>query len=318
MQNLPLSFFNQARTGDLISRVTSDTQTLYAIVGNSLASLIKDPITVVFTLGYLFLNEARLTLISIIVLPVCVVPITIYGRKVRKSARAMQGHTAELASLMHETFTGNRVIKAYNLEEAAAGQFRKITGKFISHAMRVVRSNELPSQLTEFLAGVGVALVLIYGVVVIMARPDPGPITGKFVSFVMAFVLMYPSIKSLTRLYNQFHQAEASSQRVFELLDTRSNILEPASPIPLNATNADIQFDNVDFAYGEKPVLRGINLTVKAGRFVALVGASGSGKTTVTLGIMAALLRRGLKVAPFKVGLERTVQWYLEHGDGRP
>src|SRR5262249_38839193 len=228
---------------------------------NSFASMIKDPITVVVALGALFATQPLLTFISIIVLPVCVVPIAIYGRKVRKSARAMQGHTAELASLMHESFTGNRIIKAYNLEQTVGSQFRQITGKFISHAMRVVRSNELPSQLTEFLAGLGVALVLVYGVVYIMPRPNVESITGDFVRFIMAFVLMYPSIKSLTRLYNQLHQAQAASQRVFELLDTQSTILEPVSPVPLKAANADIHFDHVDFAYGEKPVLRGIDLT---------------------------------------------------------
>ena len=100
-----------------------------------------------------------------VVLPACVVPIIIYGRKVRKSARAMQGHLAELSTLIHESFTGNRIIKAYNLEDAVSGEFRQITGKFIGHVMRVIRSNELPSQLTEFLAGIGVAMVFGYGVI---------------------------------------------------------------------------------------------------------------------------------------------------------
>jgi subfamily B ATP-binding cassette protein MsbA len=281
LQSLPLSFFSQARTGDLISRITSDVQALYWVVGNSLASIIKDPITVVVALPVRFVQQPLLTTISVVVLPTCVVPIIIYGRKVRKSARAMQGHLSELSTLVHESFTGNRIIKAYNLEEAVSGQFRQITGKFVSHVMRVIRSNELPSQLTEFLAGIGVAMVLGYGVIFIMSKPNAGPITGDFVAFVMAFVLMYPSIKSLTRIHNQLLQAQAASQRVFELLALESTIVDPPNPVPLKAAGADILFDHVDFDYGDKPVLRDIDLTVKAGQVVALVGGSGSGKTTL-------------------------------------
>ena len=101
-------------------------------------------------------------------------------------------------------------------------------------------------------------------------------------SFVLSIVLMYQPIKTLTRLYNQLHQASSASQHVFELLETRSSIQEPKNPVPLQAAGADILFDNVDFDYGDKPVLRGINLTIKAGQIVALVGKSGSGKTTIT------------------------------------
>lgn len=279
LQNLSLGFFNQARTGDLISRISSDTQTLYGIMGNSVASMVKDPVTIIAMLCVLLIpREQRvLTLISIVVLPACLIPISLYARKVRKSAKAIQGHNSELATLMHESFTGSRIIKAYNLESTIVDQFRATTRKYIGQAMRVVRSNELPSQFTEFLGGVGVALVLIYATTT-LTDPD----VGAFVSFLLAIVVMYQPIKSLTRLHNQLHQAQAASERIFELLNTRNDVAEPAHPLPLDAHDADIQFDNVSFQYGEKPILQEVNLTVKAGQFVALVGSSGSGKTTIT------------------------------------
>jgi subfamily B ATP-binding cassette protein MsbA len=105
--------------------------------------------------------------------------------------------------------------------------------------------------------------------------------TGDFSAFLFAMFSMYKPIKSLTRLHNQLHQAQAASQRVFELLDTRSTMAEPEAPQPLVAANTDIRFENVNFNYGQRPILRDINLTVKAGQVVALVGSSGSGKTTL-------------------------------------
>jgi subfamily B ATP-binding cassette protein MsbA len=278
LQNLSLSFFSGARTGDLISRITSDTQTLYGIIGNSLSSLVKDPVTIVTMMAWLFTQQPRLTLISMIVLPACLIPISWYRKKVRKSARAIQGHNSELVTLMHESFTGNRIIKAYNLEDTVTAQFRAVTQKYIGQVMRVVRANEIPSQLTELLGGVGVALVLIYTI----SFDTTAPSIEDFVSFLLAIVIMYQPIKSLTRMHNQLHQAAAASERVFELLEMQSSVVEPAQPVPLEARHADIHFDNVDFQYGEKAILQNINLTVKAGHLVALVGSTGSGKTTIT------------------------------------
>lgn len=276
LQSLPLSFFSQSNTGDLIARVSSDTQSLRSIVGSSLSTLITDPITIVTFVVVLLTQQPLLTLFSVIVLPICVVPISIYARKVRYSARAMQTHTAELSKLMHESFTGNRIIKAYNLEDTVLAQFRDVTRKFVNQTMRVVRAGEIPGNVTEFLGGVGVTLILFY-----IVFEKPSMTQGGFLAFLFAIFSLYKPIKNLTRLHNQFHQAQAASQRVFELLDTLSTMAEPAHPKPLNAEHADIQFENVHFSYGEKPVLKGINLTVKAGQLVALVGSSGAGKTSL-------------------------------------
>ena len=281
LQNLSLGFFSHARTGDLISRITNDTQILHNVVGGWLASVVKDPVTLVCLVAVLLYQEPRLTLISIVVLPVCLVPIIVYGRKVRKSARAMQTHAAELTNLMHECFTGNRIIKAYNLEETVLAQFRDTTRKYIGHMLRVVRANEIPSQTTEVLGGLGVALVFVY-IVLTADQAKASAIPENFIAFVGSIFLMYPSIKNLTRLQNQLQQARSANHRVFELLDTVNTITDPPQPVPLQASQADICFDRIDFDYGERMVLHDINLTVKAGQLVALVGRTGSGKTTLT------------------------------------
>jgi ATP-binding cassette, subfamily B, bacterial MsbA len=278
LQNLSLGFFNRASTGDLIARITNDTQVLYGIVGTSFASAVKDPITIFCLLGYQLATNTTLTLISIVVFPVCIVPIVIFGRKVRQSARAVQTYNAELTNLMHESFTGNRVIKAYNLEETVSHEFRATTKKYVGQLMRVVRANEIPSQLMEIFGALGIAIVFFY---VLNLPKELQPKESDFLTFVLTIVMIYPPVKAFTRLHNQLHQARAASERVFELLAMKNSVPEPAAPKMLHADQADIVFENVDFNYGEKPVLRNINLTVKAGQLVALVGSSGSGKTTL-------------------------------------
>ncbi len=274
LQNLPLSFFSQSNTGELISRITNDAQTIQAILNNAISTSIRDPLTIVALLIYNFYQYPKLTSLSLIVLPVCVVPISIYSQKVRRSARAMQTHAAELSKLMHETFTGNRVVKAYNLEATMLVQFRATTQKYVGHIMRVVRANEIPGSAMEVLGSIGIAAVIYYVSTTTMTPAD-------LLSFVASIYMMYSPIKNVTRLYNQVHQAQAASARVFELLAIKNDIVDPPNPVPLKAAGAEVRFENIDFNYGEKGVLHGINLTVKPGQLVALVGGSGSGKTTL-------------------------------------
>jgi len=278
LQNLSLGFFNRSSTGDLIARITSDTQALYTIISGSIAAMVTAPLTIIAIVGYQLTVQPTLTLVSVVVFPVCLVPIIIFGRKVRKSARAVQGHNAELTTLMHESFTGNRVIKAYNLENTVTEQFKATTKKSVGQMMRVVRANEIPGQFTEFFSALGIALVFLY---IIHLPKDQQPGADDVMPFILGIVMIYPAVKQITRLHNQIHQAKAASERVFQLLATENSVPEPAAPKMLHADGADIVIENLDFNYGDKPVLRNINLTVKAGQLVALVGSSGSGKTTL-------------------------------------
>jgi len=275
LQNLSVGFFVQSSTGDLMSRINSDTIALQNTITASLAVMIKDPVTVLSMTVLLFSLDAKLMLVTALVFPVCLIPIVIYSRKVRKSSAAIQDGLSELSTVMHESFTGNRIIKAYNLEEKVIQQFKDVSQRFISHYMRVIRSQEIPGPLIEFFGSVGVALMFAY----FTFQPAPDP--GRFVQFAAAVFLMYRPIKNIIRLHSQLEQARAASQRVFELLDNQNTVREPAIPHPLKAAGADIHFDHVDFAYGDKSVLQGIDLRIQPGQLVALVGASGSGKTTI-------------------------------------
>jgi ATP-binding cassette, subfamily B, bacterial MsbA len=278
LMNLSAGFFNSANSGKLISRISNDTTALQNVISNSTTIIIKEPATLAFTIFGLLFADWKLTAVSLVVLPLCIIPIAIFGRKVRRSAGDMQTHYAELTGVMSESFTGNRIIKAYGLESTVVAQFRNTAYKLVGHYMRIVRALEIPGPLTEVFGALGAAVMIFYMVITTHGKANP----TNFIIVNGLFFTMYRPIKNLARLQNNLEQARAASARVFELLATHNTIPEPAKPKPLTAAGADIQFDNVSFSYDSKINLQEIQLTVKAGQMVALVGASGSGKTTIT------------------------------------
>jgi len=271
--NLPLSFFSRTSTGELISR-NNDIGILQNMIGVSLVTMIQAPSTIVTCLCTMLVISWKLTLMALVVFPLCVIPISIYSRKGRRASAAIQNEAAALGKVMHESFTGNRIIKAYNLEKVALDQFKANLKQFRSHFMRVVRATETPGPLIEFVGAIGLAGMFLY-----LGR---GATVAKFGFFVVALLSMYPPIKALTRMHSQITQAQAATQRVFELLATPNTLTDPAHPAPLQAAGKEIHFDNVSFGYSAKLVLRDIQLKVKPGQMVALVGRTGSGKTTLT------------------------------------
>ena len=277
--HLSAGFFTKTRSGELISRIMSDTNALQNVLSGATSVIIRDPVTLVSVLALLLCRPEtrKLTLLALVVLPFCLIPLSVYNRKVRRSSRELQTQNAGLMQVMTEAFTGHRIVKAYNLENVVASEFRGTAQKAVSQYMRIIRANEISGPIIDFLGALGVALALLYLLYVTQARPS----TGDFVQVVLSVFLMYPPMKNLSRLYNQLAQARASSERVFELLATSTTVPEPAQPRPLKAAGADIHFDHVDFAYGDKPVLRDIDLRIRPGQLIALVGSSGAGKTTL-------------------------------------
>jgi subfamily B ATP-binding cassette protein MsbA len=276
--DLSAGFYNENSSGQLISRVMNDTASLQTILSSATSVIVRDPVTLIGVMVFLFYQQPKLTLISMIALPVCMIPIIVFSRKVRRSSRELQTQSAELTQIMSEAFTGHRIVKAYNLENIVAGQFRDTARKSVGNYMRIIRAVEIPGPLIEFFGSIGVAALLAYLIYRSQSHPKP----EDFLQILFSVFSMYAPMKNLTRLQNQIVQARASSERAFALLATQSTVTEPIQPRLLRADNADIHFDRVNFAYGEKIALHEINLQVKSGQLVALVGPSGSGKTTLS------------------------------------
>jgi subfamily B ATP-binding cassette protein MsbA len=275
--DLSAGFYSKNSSGQLISRVINDTVALQNILNNATSVVVRDPVSLISILAFLLWQQPKLTLITMVFLPAVMIPLVIYSRKIRRSSREAQNLVAELTQTMAESFTGHRIVKAYNLEPIVAGQFQNAARRYVSHYMRIVRAGSIPGPLIEVFGACGVALLLAYLIYRAQGHPNP----ANFLQLIGCVFFMYQPLKNLTQLQNQVVQARAASERAFALLDTQNSVPEPKEPKKLNASQADIAFESVGFSYGDKPVLSDINLNIKPGQIVAFVGKTGSGKTTL-------------------------------------
>jgi ATP-binding cassette, subfamily B, bacterial MsbA len=276
--DMPLGFFSSTSTGDLMTRIEGANAVNTTITG-AIGTLIREPVSIVVLIGYLLGQESVLTLFTLLVFPICLIPIVIFGRKSRKSDRGFHTTYANLTGVTHESLTGIRVIKAYNLESLVVGEFRKAINGVTSFLMRSIRAGELPGPLIEFIGSIGVALVFCYFAFGSTGRAPAS--SGDLLTFFIAVFGLYAPVKNLSRLHHQLSLARATVEPAYQLLAMQSTLPEPADPKPLKAHGAPIRFADVSFSYGEKPVLQKINLTIRPGQLVALVGRTGSGKTSL-------------------------------------
>ncbi|MBF0099996.1 MAG: ATP-binding cassette domain-containing protein [Desulfobacterales bacterium] len=275
---LSLSFFYTEKTGVLMSRITNDVSVIKNMVSSVVTTSIRDCFTIVFLVFVIFYQIWELALIAFVVLPVAFYPILIFGRKVRRVSTGCQESMAELNSFLHETFAGNKIVKAFGMEEYEKNRFFIKSERLFHLEMKAVIAKSLSSPVMECLAGVGIAFILWFG----GSRVIQGTYTvGTYISFLAAVIMLYEPVKKMTKLNNALQEGLAAVDRVFDILDRKSNIQEKENAVEILRKSHTVTFDHVSFKYDQDEVLKDIQLHACTGEVIALVGPSGGGKTSL-------------------------------------
>jgi subfamily B ATP-binding cassette protein MsbA len=274
-----MAFFASNPTGRLMSSVTSDIEKVQSAVSQVAADSLRETFTLIGLLAVLFSLDWKLALVSLLLVPFVVFPSRTIGRYIRTTSRFSQDKMAEINHILQETFSGIRIVKAFGMELFEVTKFRAATRRLLKVNLRWVRATAVSSPLMEVLGAITIAGLLLYARNEILHNMQT---MGGFAAFLYALIKMYEPVKRLTGVNNAFQQAVGASEKVFHYLDVRSEITEKPGAVTLPHFEREITFDGVEFAYEPgQPVLQGVNLRIRRGEVVAVVGASGAGKTTL-------------------------------------
>ena len=278
IQDLPLAFFQREKTGDLMSRITNDVAIISSMFTSAVTGSIRDGFTLIGLITVTFFLIPKLAIFTFIVFPIAGYPLSVFGRKIRRLRLGVQELWADLSSFLHETITGTKIIKAFNMEEHEKKRFAQKSRKIFRLEMKENKVREMSSPLMELLGGLGIGFIIWFG-----GRQVIGGVytLGEFMAFLAAVGLMYQPLKKVSRLNNAIQRGMAAMDRIYEILESRSDLVEVVSPVDIPSGSHRIAYKNVSFKYDRDLVLKNINLVVEPGEIIALVGMSGGGKTSL-------------------------------------
>jgi subfamily B ATP-binding cassette protein MsbA len=275
---LDLKFFHRNQTGSLMSRIVNDVAAMQNSVAAIIAGVFRDLIGFVSLLGVIFYRDWQLALMSITIIPLTVYPASILGKKMKFAARRGQEEAGAFANILQETFSGIKVVKAFSLERIMAEKFSQANRAYYEFARKMAKYDALSSPISEVITSLGIAAVIFFGGKKVMANTMSA---SEFFSFITAMALLYSPLKKLINSYGNVQKCVGASERVFEIIDATSEVVDPPEGYKLTRDDNRVEFKNVFFKYLDENILSNISLSAENGQIVALVGPSGGGKSTL-------------------------------------
>jgi subfamily B ATP-binding cassette protein MsbA len=278
-----VAFFQRHTTGTLLSTLINDIEKVQFAMSSVMSDFLQQLFTLIFTAGAVVIVGGRLAWVLLLFLPVVVLSARRIGRGVRQTTRRGQDKLAEIQNILHETITGNRIVKAFGMELWEMNRFRRAARRLFDANLKSVKVQAISSPLMDLIASVAIALLLYLGRISIQHQQMTA---GSFITFLIAVFTLYDPVRKFAAFYNNFQQALGASEEIFRFMDAVDDVQEKKRAFVLKGFSEGIRFENVGFAYaseeGEtKQVLQGINLTVQPGEVIALVGPSGAGKSSL-------------------------------------
>jgi subfamily B ATP-binding cassette protein MsbA len=272
-------YFDRMATGELLSRLTNDVDKVQEAVAGSMGDFIRETFVILALLIGIFFFDWHLALVAIIITPLAVIPLAIFSRELKKRGRINQIRMADIYKLLHECITGNKIVKAFTMENFELKKFFDATKNYLKTSLKLAWIGSLSSPFMEFLGGIVGAFILFVGT----TRITRGYISpGDFGGFIVALFYMYTPIKKISQANVSIQQGVASFERIREILDSKPQIADHDRASPLPPVKGHVKFENVTFSYNDNiPVLHGVDFDIRPKEKVALIGLSGAGKTTI-------------------------------------
>ena len=276
---LPLDYFSKNKKGDLISRMTSDVNEVQNSFLSIIEIFIRDPLTIIFTLGAMFIISYKLTIFVILFIPISGFIISFIGKTLKRKSLLVQREQAELTSITEETINGIKIIKSFLAERFFKSKFETTNSRFLNFSNKLINRQNIAAPLSEFLGILVIGVLLWYGGKLVLIENELKP--AAFITYMgLAYGVLTPA-KSISKAFYSLKKGNAAAERVFDVIDLDSEYLNDSKKNQLVSFKSQISFNNVSFKYDQNKILKNISFDVNKGDMVAIVGASGSGKTTL-------------------------------------